>query len=93
MERILIIGGNGAGKTTFAKALAEKTQLPLVHLDALYWRRKNLTGSCFRSFRSPGGSWMGISAGPFRSGSNTVTRSFILIFPGWPVSGVWSNAP
>lgn len=38
MERILIIGGNGAGKTTFAKALAEKTQLPLVHLDALYWR-------------------------------------------------------
>ena len=38
MERILIIGGNGCGKTTFARALAEKLRLPLVHLDTLYWR-------------------------------------------------------
>ena len=37
MQRILIIGGNGSGKTTFAKALAEKTGLPLVHLDKLFW--------------------------------------------------------
>ena len=38
MERILIIGGNGSGKTTFARSLAEKTRLPLVHLDSLYWK-------------------------------------------------------
>lgn len=38
MERVLIIGGNGSGKTTFAKQLAEKTRLPLVHLDSLYWK-------------------------------------------------------
>ena len=38
MERILIIGNMGAGKTTFARSLAEKTGLPLVHLDRLYWR-------------------------------------------------------
>lgn len=38
LERILIIGGNGCGKTTFARALAEKLRLPLVHLDTLYWR-------------------------------------------------------
>ena len=38
MERILIIGGNGSGKTTFAKQLAEKIGLPLVHLDSLYWK-------------------------------------------------------
>lgn len=38
MERVLIIGGNGSGKTTFARDLAEKTGLPLVHLDSLYWK-------------------------------------------------------
>ena len=37
MKRILIIGNAGSGKTTFAKALAEKTNLPLVHLDKLFW--------------------------------------------------------
>ena len=38
MDRVLIVGGNGAGKSVFAKALAEKSGLPLVHLDALYWK-------------------------------------------------------
>jgi adenylate kinase family enzyme len=38
MRRVLIIGCAGAGKTTFAKKLAAKTGLPLVHLDQLYWR-------------------------------------------------------
>lgn len=37
MQRILIIGNAGSGKSTFAKALAQKTGLPLVHLDQLYW--------------------------------------------------------
>ena len=38
MERVLIIGSNGAGKSTFSFRLAEKTGLPLVHIDQLYWR-------------------------------------------------------
>ena len=38
MKRVLIIGSNGAGKSTFSYALAEKTKLPLVHLDQIYWR-------------------------------------------------------
>lgn len=33
-----MIGSGGAGKTTFARALAERTGLPLIHLDALYWK-------------------------------------------------------
>lgn len=37
MERILIIGGNGCGKTTLSNKLANKLSLPLIHLDALYW--------------------------------------------------------
>ena len=42
MRRVLVIGSPGAGKSTFARALARKTGLALIHLDAEYhlpgWR-------------------------------------------------------
>ncbi len=38
MKKVIIVGINGAGKSYFSKKLAEKTGLPLVHLDNLYWR-------------------------------------------------------
>ena len=38
MKRVLVIGTGGSGKTTIARHLAERTGLPLIHLDALYWR-------------------------------------------------------
>lgn len=38
MNRVLIIGSNGAGKTTFSYALAQKTGLPLIHIDQIYWQ-------------------------------------------------------
>lgn len=37
MKKILIIGNAGAGKTTFARKLSRKTNIPLIHLDKLFW--------------------------------------------------------
>ena len=36
MNKILIIGSPGSGKSTFARALGEKMNLPVYHLDNLY---------------------------------------------------------
>ncbi len=38
MERILIIGCGGAGKSTLARKLGEVLDLPVVHLDKLFWK-------------------------------------------------------
>ncbi len=38
MQRIAIIGCGGAGKSTLARQLGEKLNLPVVHLDKLFWR-------------------------------------------------------
>jgi len=37
MERILVIGCPGAGKSTLARQLRETLSLPLIHLDSLFW--------------------------------------------------------
>ena len=41
MERIMIIGCGGAGKSTLARQLGEKTGLPVVHLDQIWWAPGN----------------------------------------------------
>ncbi|MFA9376000.1 MAG: hypothetical protein ACERKZ_04515 [Lachnotalea sp.] len=38
MKRVLVIGSNGAGKSTFSYELSDKTELPLIHIDKVYWR-------------------------------------------------------
>ena len=43
MKRVIIIGCPGGGKSTFARALAEKTGLPLYHLDMMYWNADRTT--------------------------------------------------
>ena len=37
-NKILILGCPGSGKSTFARKLQEKTGLPLIHLDNVWWR-------------------------------------------------------
>ena len=41
MERIMIIGCGGSGKSTLARQLGEKTGLPVVHLDQIWWAPGN----------------------------------------------------
>lgn len=41
MERVMIIGCGGSGKSTLARQLGEKTGLPVVHLDQIYWSPGN----------------------------------------------------
>jgi adenylate kinase family enzyme len=36
-KRILILGPSGAGKSTLARRIAGSLDLPVVHLDAIYW--------------------------------------------------------
>ncbi|MEO5704753.1 MAG: AAA family ATPase, partial [Candidatus Limnocylindrales bacterium] len=38
MKRVAVIGGGGAGKSKFARELGERTALPVIHLDRLYWK-------------------------------------------------------
>jgi len=38
MDRIMIIGCGGAGKSTLARKLGEKLSIPVVHLDKLWWK-------------------------------------------------------
>jgi adenylate kinase family enzyme len=37
-QRILVIGCPGAGKSTFARRLQHQTELPIISLDAEFWR-------------------------------------------------------
>ena len=41
MKRVMVIGCGGAGKSTLSRKLGEKTGLPVVHLDQIWWAPGN----------------------------------------------------
>ena len=45
MSKIIVIGSPGAGKSTFARALAKKTGIPLYYLDMIFHRADKTTVS------------------------------------------------
>ena len=38
MKKILVIGCCGAGKSTLSKKLSDQLELPMIHLDKVYWK-------------------------------------------------------
>lgn len=38
MKRVMIIGQPGAGKSTLARLLGERTGLPVIHIDKIHWK-------------------------------------------------------
>ena len=38
MQRILVMGSSGSGKSTFSRRLSAITGIPMVSVDALYWK-------------------------------------------------------
>lgn len=38
MQRVLVMGSSGSGKSTFARRLSDITGLPTVSIDALFWK-------------------------------------------------------
>ena len=43
MKKVIVIGCPGSGKSTFARALHDKTGIPLYHLDMMYWNADKTT--------------------------------------------------
>ena len=37
-NKIIVLGCSGSGKSTFSRKLHEKTNLPLIHLDNIWWK-------------------------------------------------------
>jgi adenylate kinase family enzyme len=77
MRRVLVMGCSGAGKSTFARKLAEQRGLPFVSIDKIYWQpgwrepapedfSANMTREADKPTWVIDGNYMRSGAGPLR---------------------------
>lgn len=89
MRRIVILGNAGSGKSTLARRLGERLGLPVIHLDALFWR-PGWTEPDNEAFRDrvreavAGEGWV--------SDGNYLSRTFDLRLPRADLV-IWLDAP
>ena len=43
LKKVIVIGCPGSGKSSFARALRQKTGIPLYYLDRMYWNADRTT--------------------------------------------------
>ena len=43
VKKIIVIGCPGSGKSTFSLALYNKTNIPVYHLDMMFWNKDKTT--------------------------------------------------
>lgn len=89
MQRVVIFGCSGTGKSTLARKLGERLGLPVVHMDALFWEPgwTEPDGEAFRARVAAalaGGRWI--------SEGNYVSRTAELRLPGADLI-LWLDQP
>lgn len=78
MKRINVIGSSGSGKSTFAKALAQKLDVTHIEMDKLFWKagwQESTDHEFFSNLKNgPHAKRMGFGWKLFSNGKHKVAR-------------------